>query len=229
MSTEDRDNIYILEEENEDIDTSPRNFAAYEDEEREEENNLEQTDEKHKSAFILLLRIMFSPVEGWKKLRRSRISIEDFQSGCFYPILALLAVSKFADYFYSVNVTLTQIISEAIVAFVAYFFGFFCIGIVLNWILPQEIAEKYESKFGKNFTMVALSTLAIFSIITDLLPMLWPILIFLPIWTLYIMFKGVRFFKMLPNQETKFYIISSIAIIGIPLLIDWALNSVLPY
>ena len=229
MSTEDRDNLYILEEENEDIDTSPRNFAAYEDEERIEENNDEQTEEVNKSAFSLLIRIMFNRVEGWKRLRRSNISIENLQSGCFYPILAFLAISKFADYFYSVNVTLTKIISEAIIAFVAYFFGFFCIAMILNWFLPQEVAEKFDSKFGKEYTIVALSTLALFSIITDLLPMLWPILIFLPIWTLYIMFKGVRFFKLPPNQETKFYVISSASVIGIPLLIEWALASVLPY
>lgn len=225
MSIEDNDNYYIIEEEEKD--TSPLNYAAYEDHERQEEEVNEG--KKSVSAIGLIFKTMFSPVEGWKKLRRSRISIEKLQAGSFYPLLALLAVSKFSDFFYYVDVSLNRVITEGIVAFVAYFFTYFCMPVVMSWVLPKEMSEKFDSKFGKAFTLVVLSTLVLFSIVVDLLPMLWPILIFLPIWTLYLMFKGVRFFKFEEKNEMKFFIRSGAAVIGLPLLIEWALNSVMPY
>ena len=229
MSVEDKDNLYILEEEEQDQDSSPLNFAAYNDEERASVEEVEEQQLKRVSIFGILLKIMFSPVEGWKLLRRSNTSLENLQSSCFYPLLALVAISKFADYFYSVNVGLTQLVSKAVVAFVSYFFGYFCIQIVMAWLLPKDMAEKIDTPFGRKYIIISLSTLAIFSFITDLVPMLWPILIFLPIWTLYIMFKGVRFFNLYVKQEMKFYIIVSAAVIAIPLLIDSLLNGLLPY
>ena len=229
MSSENNDNLYVLEEDKEfdDIDNSPMNFAAYSDEERENEEN--QSPVKKISVFGLLLNIMFNPVEGWKKLRRSKISIEKIQSGCFYPLLAILAICKFSDYFYSVNVTLQNVITQAVISFVSFFFGYFCIQMFLSWFLSKETSDHIEEKFAKEYILVSLSTLVIFTIFIELLPMIWPILIFLPLWTLYIMFKGVRFFHLPSNKEMKFYIITSIVMIGVPMVIEMGLNSILPY
>ena len=228
MSIEDNDKLYILKEEDQEIDKSPLNYAAFEErpeEEQEEENNSKQS----ASPIKLLFHIMFNPVEGWKLLRRSQLSVESLQSSCFYPLLAILAISKFAEYLYSVNVNLSQVITEAIVAFVAYFFGYFCTLMTLPIFISKEAAEKLEDKFGRQYMIIALSTLVLFSIFTNLLPMIWPILIFLPIWTLYLMFKGVRFFKLSEKEEMKFFVISAVMIIGYPLLIEWGLNTVMPY
>lgn len=227
MSFEDNDNYYVIEEEK-DIDTSPRNFASYTDEEREQEKE-ESGEDTSISPIKLLFKVMFNPVEGWKSIRRSNYSEEVFQSRCFYPMLALLAVSKFAEFFYSVNVSLSRIVTEAVVEFVAFFFTYFCIPTVLSWVVSEEATEKINTRFGKEYYLIGLTTLAMFSIIINLLPMIWPILIFLPIWTLYLMFKGIRFFHLTENREMRFYVLSSAAVIGLPLLIEWGLTSILPY
>ncbi|MCH5228520.1 MAG: hypothetical protein J1F12_00815 [Muribaculaceae bacterium] len=226
MSIEDSDNLYVLEEEEKEVDTSPYNYASYGREEIEESVKEE---EKKASAFGLLIRIMFNPVEGWKKLRRSGLSIEKLQSGCFYPLLSLLAISKFADYFYSVDVNLSKVVTESVVAFVSFFFGYFCIEKIMTLLLSKEPEEKVKEDFGKGYILISLSSLVIFSVITDLLPMIWPILIFLPIWTLYLMYKGVRFFLLPHKSEGKFYVVMGASAIGVPLLIEWILTTILPY
>ena len=228
MSEKDNDNIYILEDEEREEDNSPLNFAVV-DGDGENEDEKEKTREKDKSALASLFKVMFNPVEGWKKIRRSRLTIENIQAGCFYPLLAILAVSKFADYFYSVDVSLSQLITESIVACVSYFFGFFCVVMLINWLMPKEVTDNFEKGYGKQYIMVGMSSLVLFSIVTNILPMLWPILIFLPIWTLYFMFKGVRFFKLPAKVELKFYLLASAGVIGLPLLVEWGLNEILPY
>ena len=232
MSIEDNENIYVLNDDEKDPDDSPKNYASYiyEEDEEEENDQIEQKEDRGKvSAFGLMFKIMFSPVEGWKSLRRKNLSVESLQSNCFYPLLALLALGNFADYIYSVNVNLSEVITKAVVAFVSFFFSYFSLPVLLSIILPKEMAEKITAKFGKAYFIIGLSTLALFSTITTLLPMIWPILIFLPIWTLYILFKGLRFFQFKENQNIKFYILASVGVIGMPLLIDWILNLILPY
>lgn len=233
MSFEDNDNLYILEEEREiEEDETPRNFAAYDsseeiDDEEEIDDNVEET--RKVSAFGVMIKIMFSPVEGWKQLRRNHLSTEKIQAGCFFPLLAILAVSKFAEFFYSVNVNLSKVITDAVVDFVAFYFGYFCLNMLLQKVLPKDMVEKFNNEFGKNYLLISLSTLVLFSILMDLFPMIWPILFFLPLWTVYIMFKGTRFFKFAQNREARFLIFAAGGAIGIPLLISWVLNEVMPY
>lgn len=222
----ENDEIYYIIEE-EDSEESALNFAAYENEERDTKE--EDKSGKKRSPLGYLLQIMFNPVQGWKNLRRSKISIENLQSKLFYPLLSIMAISNFAEFFYSVNVSLSQVLTDSVVSFVSLFFGYFSIPIVLSWLLTKDVTKKFEEEFGKEYILVSLSTLALFKTIINILPMLWPILIFLPIWTLYLMFKGVRFFKFQTQEEMKFFVICGATTIGIPLLIDFTLNAVLPY
>lgn len=222
----ENDEIYYIIEE-EDSEESALNFAAYENEERDTKE--EDKSGKKRSPLRYLLQIMFNPVQGWKNLRRSKISIENLQSKLFYPLLSIMAISNFAEFFYSVNVSLSQVLTDSVVSFVSLFFGYFSIPIVLSWLLTKDVTKKFEEEFGKEYILVSLSTLALFKTIINILPMLWPILIFLPIWTLYLMFKGVRFFKFQTQEEMKFFVICGATTIGIPLLIDFTLNAVLPY
>lgn len=220
------DNIYVYNEEDQDIDDSPYNYAV-ETEEEEPESQEEAGKAKQSSPFKLLLEVMFNPVEGWKKVRRGKIEVQTLQSSCFYPLLALLALSNFADYFYSVEVTLSGIITKAVVSFVSFFFGYFSIIMILKTFLPKNVAEYFNERFGQDFVVLSLSTMAIFSIVINLLPMLWPVLIFLPLWTIYLMYKGSKYFKMNENQTIKSIVWTFGSVIGIPVLIDWVLNTLL--
>ena len=240
-NTEEKDRIYTYyEEDSKDIDDSPYNYAYQpgeeenEDEEEleeaeEEEEELSDVNKKVKSPFLHLLAIMFSPVQGWKSLRRDKLSVENMQSGCFYPLLAILALSKFSAFLYTVDATLSSVITQAVIAFVSYFFGYFCILLILSNILPKNTVENFENEYGKEYIIVGLSTLVLFSILIEWLPMLWPVLIFLPLWTVYILYKGAGFFKMTENQITKFMVLTIVSVIGLPILIDWGLNELLPY
>ena len=230
MLEEDKDNLYVYEETDEIQDDSPMNFASSQ---FEEENSTDEEEKEEKikrnSCFGILIKIMFNPVAGWKSLRRKKITVEEFQSGLFYPLLALVSISKFADYFYSVNVTLTGVVTKAVIAFVSFFFGYFCILFVLSKILPKNLSPIFEGTYGKEYVIAGLSTLALFGIITDILPMLWPVLIFLPLWTLYLLYQGSRFFQLATSQELRFLIMTCATIIGVPYVIDWGLNELLPY
>lgn len=227
MTEEKEDNLYIYNEEDQDIDDSPYNYAVETDEE-ETASQGEIGKKKQTSPLRLLLDVMFNPVEGWKKVRRGKIDVQILQSSCFYPLLALLALSNFSEYFYSVDVTLSGIITKAVVSFVSFFFGYFSIIMILKTFLPKNISEYFNERFGQDFIVLSLSTMAIFSIVINLLPMLWPVLIFLPLWTIYIMYKGSKYFKMNENQTIKSIVWIFGSVIGVPILIDWILNALLP-
>lgn len=235
QDTEVEDNIYVYIDEEEygdeevDIDDSPLNYAQIPD---GVENYLEEEKNEDKrsdfSVFLLLLKILTNPVEGWKEVRRERITVDEAQRNCFYPLLAILAISHFATLFYSSRVTLPQIILESVTSFVGYFAGFFCIVILLKLLLPKGADKCMDTNFGKVFVILNLSSLCLFFAAMELLPMLWPVLIFLPLWTVYVICRGTRFFRF-PEEKTILCIgLMCILIVGLPSLIEWGLNEVLP-
>ena len=183
---------------------------------------------KSTDVFIKMLEVLFNPVEGWKSIRRKSVTSDAAQQGCFYPVLAVFALSKFMGLVYNPLMTVSDALVSAVSAFVSFFFGYFCIMILLKALMPKQCRERMNSEFAKVFVIINLSSLCVFFTITDLLPMLWAILIFLPLWTVYTICRGSRFFRFPEQYSTRCTAMLCVLIIGVPCLLDWALSSLLP-
>ena len=226
---ETSEEIYYNYDDN-DLDDSGINFAQaanYIDEEETEEKDSHS--QVYPSAFLLLLNIMFSPVEGWKKLRRSKIPTEKIQAGCFYPILAVLAAANFMELFYSSRTSISEIVVKGVVAFTSYFFGYFCVLLVLQLVLTKTMFENFKEEYGKNFIMMALASLAFFQIFSEILPILWPVLIFLPLWTIFFMVKGIKFFHLSQQGSGRFTFFVCLTVILVPFLLQEGIGFILKF
>lgn len=235
------DNIYIYQEEDDDDgeidDYSPLNYSQIiRDEEPESDqddsiSSYEIEDEEivvHPNIFMMMLKVLSNPLEGWKELRRNKITAEDTQRTCFYPLVALVALSNFAQLIYSPRTTVSEVLMEALTSFIGFFAGYFCIMILLKILLPKSVDKQIETEFGKVFILISLSTLCLFFILIELFPMLWAIFIFLPLWTVYSICRGVRFFDFPDNRSITCTGLLCVLTIGVPFLIEWALSEVLP-
>lgn len=246
----DTDNIYVYSEETDKLysenqgesafdtpleyepDTSAPNYAQYPEEaSKDQVADGRREDYPGKggiSVFGLLLKTMFNPVEGWKAVRRANISPETFQKECFYPLLAVYAVSKFAILAYSVKANLSEVLVDAVTSFVSFFFGYFCIVILLQHLMPKESAKTFDTDFGKDLVLLSLSSLCLFFIFTELLPMLWAVLIFLPLWTVYMICRSTKFIKIPEDRQLLTVALMNLIIIGVPILLEWGLGEILP-
>ena len=207
MKEEDTNNIYVYSEESDDkfvdkqgsdapIDNSGPNYAQVDRNSVEyniEDDSLENM-VSFSVVFRLMLKVMLSPIEGWKSVRRAKITSEMAQRGCFYPLLAVLALSKFVVMAYYPSLSLANAMIDAVSSFVSFFFGYFCILIISKIVMPK--AEYFQTNdFGKVLIVISLSTLSLFGTLTVLLPMLWSFMIFIPLWTIYIISRGAKFLK----------------------------------
>ncbi len=183
---------------------------------------------KGASPFKLMCGILAGPVQGWKRVKRSGIGVQEVLSRLFYPMTAFAAFSRFADLFYDANAVLSRVIVDCVVTFIAFFFSFFAIPLVAKWILPIDCTGWTEKDFGKEFTAYSLSTLALFCGLYVLLPMIEPILVFLPLWTIYVICRGVRFLRVPEDRETLVSILMSVMTTGFPIVIGWLFYKILP-
>ena len=84
-----------------------------------------------------------------------------------------------------------------------------------------------KEDIGKQLVMVGMSTLALFSSIIQFLPMIEPVLVFLPIWTIYIIFKGVRIIRVPDDVENSTTGYLCLLIILTPIFWNWLFKDVL--
>ncbi len=94
-------------------------------------------------------------------------------------------------------------------------------------MLPSKSRDIIKKDIGKQFVMLAMSSLAIFWIFIQIMPMLEPVLVFLPLWTIYLIYKGVRILRVPEEVENSTTGLLCMLIIGIPVLWNWVLTDIL--
>ncbi len=204
--------------------TDDLNVKAKEDTTSGEENTERS---KKSSPFGLLFDILFTGTAGWKRLRRSRWTPEQTAAGCFYPILALVAICRFADWFYVPDFNLSATLIKAASIFVAFFLSYFSVQVICRLFFPFDAKSKTETPYFKLLVQYALSSLALFRIPAEVLPVVEPLAVFLPIWTIFIITKGVRFLRLPENNKNRCMVTMILATIAMPYIFIWLTDKIL--
>lgn len=215
MDKDEDENLYSL-------DGDEDKFYEEDDEEESErgDRNLPE------NPFSAMISIMLNPVEGWKNLKRARFSSDQTFMSTFLPLITLSSLLKIAAFFYDSRVTLGDVLTSSLISFISFFFGFYIIFILAGIVLPSSCKGPMKSTLGKIFILINLSTLALFYAVGELLPMLEPVLVFLPLWTLYLISRGVRILRLPKDKETSVAVWMSILIVGIPMSCAWIFTKV---
>lgn len=171
--------------------------------------------------FLMLFRILMTGTAGWKDLRRSRIKPEQAAAGCLYPMIALASVCRFADWIYLPEFDLSSTLVSAASFFASFFFSYFAVQVTCRWIFPYVAKSKTETPFFKLLVQYALSSLALFSIPAEILPMLEPVTVLLPIWTAFIITKGIRFLRLPEKYVNRCMATIVVSVIVMPFLFMW--------
>ncbi len=154
------------------------------------------------SPWILFLQLFWSPLKAWKRLKNSGLTPEEVSSKMFYPIVALSSVAQFINKIYNPSLTLGNLLECAIGIFISFFLGYFLVLVLCRLVLPGDGKEKIDTLYGRTWLQYVISTLCSFFIIYEIIPVLEPIMVFAPLYTLYITLRGVRFLRMKSGNET---------------------------
>lgn len=194
----------------------------------EEENRDDDGRKGIRNPWHLMFKLICSPVEGWKAIRRSRIPSNTFAWKCFYPSVVVTALSNFASFFYEEECTLGSVLTECIVIFMTFILSNFCVYICSPLLLPRYIREKLNTNFGKIFVMAMLNTLTMAMTLWNLFPPIMPLLVFVPVYTYYLISRGIKYLRVDGPVTNRITIMMSILIIGMPLALYMIFSEFIP-
>lgn len=190
----------------------------------EDEDERGDDDTPSRNVWALFFGIMMNPVEGWKDLRRSGISVDRIGFGLFLPVSAAAALSDFCKLYYDSNISFLEILINAVLTFISFFIGYFIAVVASKILLPKETKNFLFTNFGKAMAMLSISTLALFHIADEILPIFEPIFYFLPLWTVYIIVKGMKFVKIRENRSSYTLGVMCVTIVGAPIFVEWVFS-----
>ncbi len=172
----------------------------------------------------IFFRILLSPVEGWKALKRLHLSPEKCNSTLLFPSIALAAAVIFVTDTYFQDQPIQKSLPIALENFCGFFFGYFCVLILGKILLSKETRGAFDTSFGKNFVAVGMTSLALFDVLYEAFPMVQPVLVFLPLWTIFILSRGCRLLGIPQDGRIQTTTIISVLTIGLPIAIRWILG-----
>lgn len=215
--------LYIVSEESVERDKIVKEMSEDEDKE-----DITEGKEIKGSPFMALLKILINPVNGWKSFRRKKWSPEYVARDCFYPLLAVAAALRYIMlFFFDGHSDVTTALTSAVVVFITFFFGYYVVTLLSSLLMPSGCSEIFKTDDGKKFVMMNISSLVLFLIIYELLPMLTAITVFLPLWTIYIVCRGMRFMHIPKEKENSATGMACVLILGIPALCGWLFDEIL--
>lgn len=180
------------------------------------------------NPWVVFLHTLVNPQLGWRKFKKYKYKPEDFARSVFYPLLALMSVCRFADKLYYMDVKVAPLLQEAVAAFVAFFGGYYLIGIVARSFLPTVARTKIDTRFGQLYTMVIMSALTVSVILAEVLPWLGMLLAVPPLYCCYLLAKGIKCLRVPENEVIPTLILMIVLCIGVPSGIYFALTAVMP-
>lgn len=182
------------------------------------------------NPWLILLRLFLSPLKAWKILKNSVLKPDHVASKMFYPLIGLASLSGMLKKIYFPGMTLGQLLEGAIGVFIAFFVGYFVLLVCCRLFLPGDGKIKIDTPYGKMWLQYLISTLTIFYTIYEAFPMIEPVMVFTPLFTIFLAIRGVRFLRLKSVDEAPVGWAVGILTVAIPYgiysLFEWIAPSV---
>lgn len=184
----------------------------------------------YKRLFVLLYKLILSPVSTWKILSEGQDRNNDeFYKGYLFPIVGIIALLSFVGVLFSVKLFEVQLALKIVLKQVMiYGVGFYLVSFILSeYVFPHFQLEK-DKLLSERFTGYASSVIYAVAMIKALFPSLF-IVDILGVYTIYIIWTGTaHFLKIREDLWIKFTIFAGILIMLTPFLLDFLINLLMP-
>lgn len=174
--------------------------------------------EPRRSLWGLWFRVMGTPAEGWRRMESSATKPEALAAAVFYPLTALASASVFMAYAYEMDVDLSNVLMKATFVFLAFFLSYFAFIPLCRLLMKRDSRERFDTDFGKCYALSLLCSMALYTTIEEVVPILEPIMAFAPAYTAYVSFKGIKMLKLPDENLVSSWVMSAIIVIATPLL-----------
>lgn len=174
-----------------------------------------------------LIQLLLAPSRGWEDVSESAVPADEIQRRGFYPWTGIVAASCLLRLFYDRDITFTGVIMASIAAAGALFVSVFIARIFLDITLPRYIDSKINVSKVNIFAVYLTGIMGLYSIIGNATPASMTFLNFLPVLSLLIIFRSMKFLGIKDENAVSFIALAAVAVIVIPVGVSVFFNFII--
>ncbi len=163
--------------------------------------------------------VITAPRYGWEVINDSNIPTGKVFHNAYLPMLFVLALSCFVPMIYDRTITFATSLMTGIVMFWTYFLSYYIIIYLIGSLYPEMVKTEGATARMNDFVLYNLIFLVLLSILRYLLPSDFTPVLFLMLYVIWMVIRGTGSLFVKSHKVTRFVIISSVLLLGMPLLI----------
>lgn len=163
--------------------------------------------------------VITSPRYGWEVINESNIPTGKVLHNAYLPLLFLLALSCFVPMLYDKTITFSTSLMTGIVMFSTYFISYYIIIYLLGGFYPELVKTEGATARLNDYTLYNLIFLVLLIILRNLLPSDFTPILFLMAYLPWMAYRGTDHLFVKKNKVARFVVISSVLLLGLPLLL----------
>lgn len=173
------------------------------------------------TMWSLVVRIMVMPPSGWERTMQYGPQPDVAVWRFLTPICLLSGASAFLSRFYYPDLPSSILMVNAVITFCSMFLGYFLSLVIARLCLPADGRGFMDTPYAKLLCMTGIATLALYKILESAFPMLDVLIAFLPVWTIYLLYEGLKITVVSPRKQTFAVCAVCAAVICSPVLLEW--------
>jgi len=176
-----------------------------------------------------LIQLIFAPAKGWEDIADE--SIDDATAAsqfkyCFLPAIAICACSWFVRLLYDDTPDFWGILQSAVITFVSLFLSAEASLYILQTYMPRITVDRRFYRAGvMEMIMYSLTFLGFISFIDNVVKVHIVLIEFLPLYVIFIIWKGGRFLGVEEKNIGLFVILASASVLGSVYGVSMLLNA----
>lgn len=175
--------------------------------------------------FLLdMLQLILSPRKGWEDVAIDAVPARRLLIGGYLPFIVLVALTCIPGLWYHSDATLPGVIQQTISCFVKFFAGYYLSSFFFSLYMPSCTGGEVNPNKNSTFIMYSLGLLALFNLLTNLLPMVPDMLYLLPVYLFFIMWRGITYMEVRFNGVLTFMALNLLAVMIPPFLLQYLFN-----
>lgn len=171
----------------------------------------------------LLFQIILNPAKGWEDVEDAlvdrRLNVRSAYIRGFLPLITVASLAAFFRLVYAGGPDALSALSRAIIDFVSLFLSYHLSIYVISSVMPRFL-DPGDAEIGRDQRRLALTSMmsiafvALVVLVSNIIKVRVAILDFVPLYAVFIIWKGCGFLGVSRRQEGLYMIVASAAILG---------------
>lgn len=176
-----------------------------------------------------IIQLFISPVKGWEDVSAAGIAPSELTRRGLYPLLGILALTSIIRLLYhQYDYTLVEALQNAIINFTVYFVTPFIAGAAFSSFMPRFSGVANTEFKNQSFIIFSVALLTIINIASNLLPVDHVITMILPLYVIFVMFRGIRYLDVEQNKAGYFMFLAVATIMAPPFVLSFLFKIIMP-